>query len=98
MDTALHFFRLANSACGTHTGAFPSLFDGVPCTGADFQIKSVDVIIKIVGNAVRIAMAFAGGLAVILLLVGSVYFVISTGDPGRVKRAKDIIQNTVIGL
>ena len=69
MDAFLHLFKLANSACGTKTGAFPSLFDGVPCTGADFQIKSLDVIIKIVGNAVRIAMAFAGGLAIILLFM-----------------------------
>jgi len=37
-------------------------------------------------------------LAIILLLVGAVYFILSTGDPGRVKRAKDIIQNTIIGL
>ena len=49
-------------------------------------------------NITQIAIALAGGLAVLLILVAAIYYIISGGDPGRTKLAKDIIQNTVIGL
>jgi di/tricarboxylate transporter len=36
--------------------------------------------------------------AVLLLIVGGVMFLISSGDPSRVTKAKDIIKSVIIGL
>jgi hypothetical protein len=33
-----------------------------------------------------------------MIIVAAIYYVTSMGDPGRVKRAKDILTNLVIGL
>lgn len=83
----------------------PGLWDGL-CTGKDctitgpqdITITSAQDILILVANAIRIATAFAGALAIIFIVVGGIFYVMSSGDPGRVRRAKDIITNSVIGL
>jgi hypothetical protein len=99
MDNALSVFKLAANACGTKTGLLPSLYDNIPC-GADNvpTIGAVEDVVKLIANVVRILIAISGSLAVILILVAAVYYVTSAGDPGRIKKAKDIIINTTIGL
>jgi hypothetical protein len=95
----LNLFHFAANGCGTKTGAWPSLYDGL-CTGGGttIVINSVSDVTIVIANVVRIAMAVAGGLAVIFILLASIYYITSNGDPGRIKQAKDIIINTVIGL
>ena len=99
----LHLFHFAANACGTKTGALPSLYDNLPCK-PDAQgtptpgIQSIQDIAIMVGNVVRILIAISGALAVILLLVAAIYYITATGDPGRIKRAKEIIIQTVTGL
>lgn len=98
-DTLLDLFKLAANACGTTTGVFPSLWDGL-CSGGgtDPQIDSIQDALRIVANAARILIAGSGGVAVIVILVASIYYVASLGDPGRIKKAKDILTNMGIGL
>jgi hypothetical protein len=91
-------FYLAANACGTKTGLLPSLYDNLPCTNGVPDIKSVADVGIIVANVVRILIAGSGSLAVILLLVASIYYITAMGDTGRVKRAKDIIYYTIVGL
>jgi Type IV secretion system pilin len=98
MQAVLGLFRLAASACGTRTGLLPSLYDNVPCTDGNIDINSVSDVLIIVGNVSRILIALAGGIAVIVVIVAAIFYITSTGDPGRIKRAKDIIVNTAIGL
>jgi hypothetical protein len=100
MNTAiLQLFHLAANACGTKTGVLPSLYDGLPCAdGGTPTISALSDVLLIIGNVVRILIAISGSLAIILILIASVYYVTSLGDPSRIKRAKDIIVNTVIGL
>jgi cytochrome bd-type quinol oxidase subunit 2 len=99
----LHLFKLAVSACGTQTGVLPSLFDNVPC-GKDANgvptpiLNSVQDAVTILANVIRILMAVAGGIAVIVIVVAAIYYITSTGSPDRIKRARDIIQYTAIGL
>lgn len=83
----------------TSGGLIPSLWDGL-CTANsnDINISSVSDVVKLLTNLVRIIIGFAGLLAVLAVIVASVYYVISMGDPGRIKRAKDILVNLVIGL
>ena len=95
----LSLFRLAANACGTKTGVLPSLYDGIPCAANNSpEIHNLQDLLTIVANVVRILIAVSGSLAIILILVAGVYYITSLGDPARVKRAKDIITNTVIGL
>ncbi|HEX3081685.1 MAG TPA: hypothetical protein VHQ86_00355 [Candidatus Saccharimonadia bacterium] len=68
------------------------------CNNGALQISAVSDLIVLVVNIVRILMAVAGAIGVVMLLVASIYYITSTGDPGRTKTAKDIIQYTVIGL
>jgi hypothetical protein len=98
MEQGLHLFRMAANACGTNTGVLPSLYDGLTCTNGTPQLSSLQDVIIIIGNLAQILLALAGGLAVIFIIVGAIFYIISTGDPSRIKRAKDIITNAVAGL
>jgi hypothetical protein len=94
---ALHLFYFAANECGTKTGKLPSLYKGL-CPSGTVEITSLSDVLKLIANATQIAMGIAGGLAVLLILLASIYYIISVGDPGRTKKAKDIIQYTVFGL
>jgi hypothetical protein len=98
MEHVLHSFMLAANACGTNTGWLPSLYDGITCPGNDVQIQGLDDIWIIVANVVRILIALSGALAVIFLIIAGIYYVTSMGDPVRLKRAKEIITQTITGL
>lgn len=100
----LELFRLAGvspstpNACGTQTGLWPSLYSGLECTSGDVRINSISDILQIIANITQIALVASGGLAIVFLLVAAVYYIVSAGDPGRTKRAKEIIQYTIVGI
>jgi hypothetical protein len=94
----LSLFKLA--ACGA-TAVFPggpSLYDNVPCVNGNVDINSVSDFLVIIGNIFRIVVSLAGAIAVAIILVAGIYYITSAGDPGRIKRAKDILTNVTIGL
>lgn len=95
LSTNIHFAR--DSSCGTNNGFFPGLYDKL-CVGGNVQIQGVDDILVMLTNIIRILTAVAGGIAVIALIVGGIFYVISGGEPAKIKRAKDIIIDSVIGL
>jgi hypothetical protein len=92
----LHF-RLA-AACSTNHGILPSLYDGITCGSSGPELETAADILKIAGNVTRILIALSGALAMVVIMAAAVYFVASAGDPGRIKRAKDILTNMSIGL
>ncbi|MDF2461226.1 MAG: hypothetical protein K0S68_629 [Candidatus Saccharibacteria bacterium] len=106
MESILSLFKLAANACGTKTGWLPSLYDPGQIGTSKFscdakgniQIDSLEAMLVVVANATKILLAVAGSLAIIAIIAAGIYFIISTGDPGRIKRAKDILINTVVGL
>jgi bacteriorhodopsin len=49
-------------------------------------------------NIASLIIELAGGLAVLFILWGGFRYVISRGDPGNIKSAKDTILYAVIGL
>ena len=104
MNSVTSFFKFAAKVCGTDSGdILPNLYKNISCEPDKNNnmipaIKSIQDVFVIATNAIEIAVAVAGGLAVIILIVASIYFVTSMGDPARIKKAKEIIQNTVIGL
>jgi hypothetical protein len=99
MQTLLQGFKFAANACGTKTGFLPSLYDGLSCpTGNAIEIRSLNDIWTVVANVVRILIASAGALAVIFIIVGAIWYITSTGDPARIKRAKEILVQSITGL
>ena len=83
----------------TLVGVLPSLYDGLTQpAGGGVQLNSLSDLIKVVANVARILIALAGGLAVLFIVVSGVFYVVSAGDAGRVKQAKSILVNAVVGL
>jgi hypothetical protein len=97
MLNALGNFQFA--ACTSGSGVLPSLYQGITCNayGAP-QINSLADVLRIVGNVVLIVMTMAGSLAVIFIIVGGIWYVVSLGSPSRIERAKNTIMYAVIGL
>jgi hypothetical protein len=98
MSAVMHLFHFAANSCGTKTGFLPSLYDNIDCPGNNIQIHALSDVLILAANVVRILIAVSGALAVIFLIVGGIYFIVSAGDPGRVKTGKDIISNSIVGL
>lgn len=97
MDQLVNSVYLA-AACDTTGGVIPSLWDGMCKSGSEVEITSMADLVHFITNGVRIGIALAGILAVIAIIVAGLYYVVSTGDPARIKKAKDILTNVVIGL
>jgi hypothetical protein len=78
----------------------PGLYDSLPKNpdGTLQPITNASEILIIIGNVIRIGIAFAGALAVIFIVVGGIFYVISAGNPSNIKRAKDILTNAIVGL
>ena len=99
VEKILSNFMFAANECATKSGLLPNLYDNLPCkANSTPSITSMQDVLIVIGNVVRILIAVSGSLAIIMILVASVYYIISAGDPGRAKKAKDIIYNTIIGL
>jgi hypothetical protein len=97
---------LAANACGTKTGFLPSLYDSGSNSGGTFScdaagnvhINSVQGVLVIVGNALRILIAISGALAAAVIIVAAIYYIISNGDAKRIQQAKEILTNAIVGL
>jgi hypothetical protein len=98
MQALLQGFRLAVNGCGTRTGFLPGLFDGVCPNGHTPELNSLSDILIVVGNVAQLLIALAGALAIIAIIGAAIYYVISGGDAGRIRQAKDILINAIVGL
>jgi hypothetical protein len=99
MLPVLTLVRLAD-ACGAKSifPGGPSLYDNIPCDNGNVSINSVSDALVILANIFRILVAISGSLAVLIIIVAAIYYITSAGDPGRIKRAKDMMTNVAIGL
>lgn len=60
--------------------------------------STTDGVLAKVKDILNVVFLVVGILAVIMIIVGGVFMMISAGDPGKIKRAKDTIIYSVIGL
>lgn len=65
---------------------------------ASGEVDSSRVIILVALAMIDILMGFAGIIAFIFIIVSGFKFVLSQGDPGKEKAARESLQNAVIGL
>ena len=78
---------------------FPSLYKGLPVdSDGHTQIQSLMDLIIIVGNLIQILMALGIVLATIYITWGGIQYVISQGDPGKTKTARNTITNAAVGI
>ena len=107
MNILAHFlFGSGNSLCTGGKVFGTGLYDKLcyPVTDSagnvtnEVQIHALTDIYKLIGNVIKILLSFVGLLSVIFIVVGGIFYILSTGDPKRIQRAKSIITNAIIGL
>lgn len=52
----------------------------------------------VVGKVMQVAFGFAGGIALIMIVIGGFKYINSLGNPQNVAKAKDTILYAIIGL
>lgn len=75
------------------SGAAPEVLEAAGCTSG-----SSDALPNIIITALNAVIGVAGLVAVIFVIVGGFNYMTSSGDPGKIKKAKDTILYAVIGL
>lgn len=70
------------------------------CTGSDTAVckAKADDAKKAVAPIVSILLFLVGAIAVIVIIIGGILYVVSTGEPAKTKRAKDTILYAAVGL
>lgn len=61
---------------------------GIPTTDGD----------TLLANGLNLAYFLAGAICVIVIIVAGIMYVTSTGDAGRVTKAKNLLTYSIIGL
>lgn len=90
----------ASPAPGGPAFLLPDLYKGVR-DSADpnsLCVDSFEAIGHILANVVQILLVVAGLLAVGFIIWGGVQFIMSQGQPERIKKGKDTIANAIVGL
>jgi len=64
------------------------------CGGAKGETQAQDVVIGVL----KTVFTWTGILAVIVIIIGAVFYMTSEGDPGKVAKAKNAILYAIIGL
>ena len=59
-------------------------------TGTDINV--------VIGNILKTVFVFIGVVAVIMIIIGGVNYLLSRGDPGKVKKGKETVMYGLIGL
>lgn len=81
----------ANDVCSN--GSVPP--EVKAANGCDNSAASVP---DVVTNILNVVISLAGLVSVIFIIIGGVNYMTSTGEPSKVKKAKDTILYAVIGL
>ena len=79
-----------NDVCSS--GAAQAVKDAAGCNGTSDQLPIV------IQNILYSVIAFVSIISVIFIVIGGVQYMSSSGDAGKVKKAKDTILYAVIGL
>ena len=67
-------------------------------TNNDFLLPEVAANQGALGTVINTAMQIAGGLSVVFIALGGVTYIRANGDPGTIKRAKEMIIYALVGL
>lgn len=80
------------------TGVYPdgTLLQGIPCNG---PLTSLDSVVLLIRNLVNgYVLPLVGTVFVIMVIVGGIMYVTSSGNPDRAKKAKQALTAAIVGL
>lgn len=97
LDQFFKFAATANAKCPQNV--LPDLFAGLRanCNG-EVTIDELNDFLTLAQNVVQILLAIGSLIAVGFVIWGGIQYILSTGDPGKIKKAKDTIVNAIAGL
>lgn len=72
--------------------------DSANAGNAVCQSKSTDTAPKLIGTLVNVLLYLVGALAVIMIIWAGITYTTSTGDSGKVTRAKNTLTYSIVGL
>jgi hypothetical protein len=90
-------FRNLADAC-TGQSLIPDLYQGLRQLDCSVKIDSFSAIGTLVVNVVQILLSLSGLVAVGFIIYGGILYIVSSGESGGVKKAKDTITNAIAGL
>lgn len=61
-------------------------------------VPKVPVDNDLVTNIFNAVLAIAGAVAVVFIVWGGIQYTLSQGDPGKIKKAKDTLLYSIVGL
>lgn len=64
----------------------------------DLNIQDGNDLVGSLTNIVNVFLGLVGVIAVIFIIVGGVFYIMSSGDPGKQERAKSTLMYAIIGL
>jgi len=76
----------------------PSPHGLIPCGGAGQPECSLEQISILIGNIINFLLLLAGGVAVLMLIIGGIYFLIAGADPEKIEMGKKVITAVIIAL
>jgi hypothetical protein len=95
-------FLLGATDVQTCTGQsfIPDLYNNLrdPIDQCAVKITKFADILVLLANVVQILLALSGIVAAGFIIWGGFNYMMSSGEPARVKKAKDIIVNAIVGL
>lgn len=98
MNSLPHYLLAAgDNSCTGGKILGKGLYDGL-CKDGQVRVTALTDFYTLLANVVQILLAVVGLLSVIFIVVGGIMYILSTGDPGRIQRAKNIVKNSMIGL
>ena len=98
MNLLSHYIIAAGDSSCTGGKIFGTgLYDKL-CKDGEVHVTALNDIYVLIGNVIKILLSFVGLLSVIFIVVGGIFYILSTGEPARIQKAKSIITNAIIGL
>ena len=82
----------ANDAICSQPGLTAEMRARMGCSGSDGQFQNV------IGNILKAVIGVAGLVAAVYVVIGGVEYMTSTGDSGKLAKAKNTILYALIGL
>ncbi len=90
--------KLADACTGQ--SILPDLYNGLRDPSGNCEVKFDELadFVKLITNVIQILLVIAAFAAVVYIIYGGVQYIMSAGEPARLKKAKDSIANAVLGL
>ena len=89
-----HTPAYAQASAPTQNSFKNQITDGSRATGTNTNASVEDGLKQVV----NVLLFLIGAISVIVIIIGGLMYVVSAGDSGRTKKAKDTIMYAVIGL